>query len=483
MIATSDRHMISGMLRHETPPTADGDGTGAPAAECGPAPERASPDPAASRPPWFARRLFPLIVTLGLLGMGMGASIWWGPAIMHKAEWSVPHDLWGTMVAAQRLARLNLSGLYTQPTGLITFPGAALVLAPLAAISNAAGLSLQVPGPQLPHPAEWLLAGPYLILLSAMAIFAADALAERLAVSRPKRALLALTSAVVLWNISVQWGHPEDAVAVGLFLYGVLALAGSGAGAASGPAGRDRPARHGRAAWLIGAAIAVQPLVLLPLPFVLMLIPPRRLPGFLTRAAAPAAVLLGIAAAANWSATFTAVTSQPNWPTVDHPSPWLFLAPDSGGGTVAAGPARLLAIAVACACALIVGRRWRTSRDTGLIGPETLTELLWWVALAFALRCAIESVMVAFYLWPALAVAMIAAARSWYREIAAFVPAAILTFVSQAAFGGTWSWWLPMVAGLGLTLFFARAFTPAPRKRPAGDPGRQVTSAGAAGAA
>ena len=55
----------------------------------------------------------------------------------------------------------------------------------------------------------------------------------------------------------------------------------------------------------------MQPLVLLPLPFVLMLIRPRRLIGFLAQAAAPSAALLGIAAAANWSATFRAVTSQP----------------------------------------------------------------------------------------------------------------------------------------------------------------------------
>ena len=70
---------------------------------------------------------------------------------------------------------------------------------------------------------------------------------------------------------------PRNAVAVGLFLLGILALA---------------EGRTGRSVWLFGAAIAVQPLVLLALPIVAMVIEPRRLAGFLPRAAAPGVVLL-----------------------------------------------------------------------------------------------------------------------------------------------------------------------------------------------
>ena len=83
----------------------------------------------------------------------------------------------------------------------------------------------------------------------------------------------------------------------------------------------------------------MQPLVVLALPIMLVVVEPRRLMGFLARAAAPAAVLLGAAAAANWKATAHAVTSQPNWPAVDHPTPWTLLAPHLTGGAVAAGPA------------------------------------------------------------------------------------------------------------------------------------------------
>ena len=403
-----------------------------------------SPSPA----PWLVRRLFPVLATVVLIVIGMIATTLVGPHLIGKTGWSLPDDLWGTLVAAQRLVHLNLGGLYTQPTGLVTFPGAAVILAPVAAVADAAGLSLQHPGPHNHQPAVWLVAGPYMIAISGVALFAADALAERLRVPRGKRFFLAVASAVVLWNVSVQWGHPEDAVAVGLLLFGMLALS---------------EARTARSAWLIGAAIAVQPLVLLALPIMLAVIEPRRLPGFLARAAAPTAVLLGAAAAANWHATYTAVTRQPNWPTVDHPTPWLPLAPHMADGAVADGPLRALAILVACGCALIVGRRLRAARHaagrsgewSGEWSPETVRELLWWAALALALRCVFEPVMVAYYLWPALAVALIPATRTWPRLLAASVFAAAVTFGAQSTWRNPWGWWGFMVVGLGLTLFFA----------------------------
>jgi hypothetical protein len=410
--------------------------------------EAAGPVPAAG--PWLARRLFPLLATVALLIIGMGGTTWWGPAIIGRTAWSLPHDLWGTLIAASRLVHLNLGGLYTQPTGLITLPGAVVILAPLVAVIDAAGLSLQVPGPHYAQPAAWLIAGPYQIALSAVVLFAADAIAEQLGLTRWRRAALTAAQAMALWNVSVQWGHPEDAVAVGLLLYGILALS------------RSQPVRS---AWLLGAAIAIQPLVLLALPFLIMVIEPRRLPGYLARAAAPAAVLLAAAAAANWSATFTAVTRQPNWLTVDHPTAWTYLAPHLPGGGVAAGPARVITIAVACGCALVAGRRWRAARQASRWSPQLLTELLWWAALGLALRSVFEPVMVAYYLWPPLAVVLIPAASNWLSLITTSVIAGLLTFGSQVSWRGPWSWWLPMIIGLALAMLAARL--PPLRKDPA----------------
>jgi hypothetical protein len=85
-----------------------------------------------------------------------------------------------------------------------------------------------------------------------------------------------------------------------------------------------------------------------------------------------------------------------------------------------------------------------------------LAELLWWVAVALALRSVFEPVMVAYYLWPPLAVAMIAAARDWSRLFPTCLAATGLTFLAQIWWRNPWAWWVPMMAVLGLTLFLAR---------------------------
>jgi hypothetical protein len=411
--------------------------------------------------PWLARRLFPVLATAVLIAVGMVSTIYW-PLLVGKSAWALPHDLWGTLVAARRLAHGNWGGLYARPTWLVTLPGAAVILVPAAVIADVAGLSLQIPGPHNPHPGVWLLAGPYAIALSAIALFAADAIAEHLGVARRRRALLAAASAVALWSVAVRWGHPEDAVAMGLFLFGVLALSRS---------------QTGRSGWLMGAAVAVQPLVLLALPFAAVVIVPRRLAGFLARAAAPGALLLGAAAAANWKATASAVTSQPNSPAVNHLTAWTSLAPHLDGGVVAAGPARALAVAVACGCALVAGRRWRAALDAGGWSSRILQELLWWAAVALALRCVLEPVMAAYYLWPALAVALIAASPSWPRLIATSVAATAVTYASQLMWKSPWTWWAPMIAGLALTLVLARVPPPAAADRQrASEPGDLSTT-------
>ncbi len=408
-----------------------------------------------AEPSWLVRRRFPLLAVIVLTVIGMAGTIW-GPLYYGKTAWGLPDDLWGTLIAAQRLLHLNLAALYTTPTQLVSLPGTAIILIPVVAVMDLAGIAVPAPGVAMGHhPASWLVAGPYQVLVSAVVLVAADALAERLGATQPKRFVLAVAEATALWGVTVRWGHPEDAVATGLLLYAIVALA---------------DAKPGRSAWLAGAAVAVQPLVVLALPVLLAAVAPKRWPGFLARTAAPSVVLLGIAAAANWTATVHAVTNQPNSPTIDHPTPWIYLAPHLVGGQVAAGPARILAIVVACGCGLITARRWRPVRlaaesrpapPGGQAGaqwrPEMLQDVLWWTAIALALRSAFEPVMVAYYLWPPLAVALIAASRDWARLLPVGVAATVLTFFSQVQWHNPWAWWVPMVTLLGLALFFARA--------------------------
>jgi hypothetical protein len=398
-----------------------------------------SPGSADARPaPWPIRRIFPILGVIGLIAVGMAGTIW-GPLYWGESAWAVPDDLWATLVAAQRFLHLDLAGLYTAPTNLVSFPGTAVILIPVAALFDLAGLPVQA-GSQGARPIEWPIAGPCVVIICSVALFAADAIAERLGVDRLKRFLLAAASATALWNVSVRWGHPEDAVAIGLLLYAILALSCS---------------RTWRAAWLIGAAVAVQPLVLLAFPVVAAAVEPRRLAGFVARAAVPSVLLLGAAAAANWSATIHAVTSQPNSPTIDHPTPWVYLAPHLSDGSVAAGPARGLSILLAGCCGLAVWRRWRAAQPTGNWSPEAVTYLLWWTAVALTLRSVFEPVMVSYYVWPPLAVALVAASSDWWCLIPTTATATVLTFLAQVSWRNPWVWWTPMVTLLGLTLLFA----------------------------
>ncbi|HWG02718.1 MAG TPA: hypothetical protein VG164_12850 [Trebonia sp.] len=383
--------------------------------------------------------MFPLGAAAMLLAISM-ATTTVGPAMIGRREWALPYDYWGTLVAAVRLAHFDVGGLYTQPTGLVSLPGAAVILVPVAAVISATGLSLAIPGPGNLHPPVWLLAGPYEIVLACVTLFAADALAERLGVSRGRRALLAAASAGALWNVSARWGHPEDAVAVGLLLYAVLAL--------------SRP-RLSLAGWLAGAAVCVQPLVLLALPVLLSVLPWRRMPFFAARAALPSIALLGAAAIANWNATYTAVTSQPDSPVINHPTLWTSLAPHMAGGNVAAGPARAVTILLACCCALAIRHRWQAAVSSW--SPDLLADVVWWVALTLALRSFLEPVMVSYYPWPVLAVALIPAATRWRRLLAAAVITSGLTAAAQGPSHDVWIWWAPIVAGLAVLLAIARA--------------------------
>ena len=425
----------------------------------------------AAQEPWPVRRLFPLLATVIMAAAGMAGTIW-GPRFYGKTAWALPDDLWGTLIAAQRFAHLDLAGLYTSPTQLVSLPGAAIILVPAIAVIGPAGLQLTVPHAHGPYPSVWLFAGPYQVAISAVVLFAADAIAERLGASRPKRFWLAAASATALWSVTVRWGHPEDAVAVGLLLYAILALADT---------------KPTRSAWLTGAAVAIQPLVLLAFPLLAAVVETRRLPGYVARAAAPGVALLAVAAAANWTATIHAVTSQPNYPAIDHPTPWIYLAPHLADGQVAAGPGRVLAIVAALSCALVVARRSRATQRDGPWGSQALTEFLWWTAVTLSIRSAFEPVMVAYYLWPPLAVALAAAARDWSRLLPAGCTAVGLTFFSQVQWHNPWAWWTPMVAGLALTLFFARPWPRKPRRsrrsRPVPqvlpEPGEQLAADGA----
>ncbi|NNN07906.1 MAG: hypothetical protein HKL85_01775, partial [Acidimicrobiaceae bacterium] len=350
--------------------------------------------------------------------------------------------------------------IYNTPAHLQTFPGIAVLLSPVAWLADSLHLSESFPL-NLNHPSAWLLLGPAQYLCGGFLLLPIDSLAKRLQVGVKRRLLLMLCVSVLVWTSLALWGHPEDALALGVSLVGLMAaLDGS---------------------WLrvgiyFGLAIAIQPLVLLVLPIAIAYVPFRIWPKLGAVIALPSTILLLPPLIQEWGPTTYILLKQPNFPLRNHPTPWLSLAPIVKPGyyavlkfaklvklkngqhtleeisrrahvvaVVGAGPGRLIAIFIAISIGVVVAK----------LRPP-LAQVLWITALALSLRCIFEPVIVPYYLLPGLAVAMVVATRaSRIRMLLALTMAvgcALLSYHYQSP----WAYFSTMTCTLALALGFAK---------------------------
>lgn len=399
------------------------------------------------RPGW------PALATLVTVVAGMLYSL-----LVHRvgahglSYWTVPGDIWSEYRSAHYIGWGDFGGVYAAGTGLVTFPGVLFLLAPVAMMTGALGLTESFPYP-VPHPTAWLVLGPYEILLSSTALFACDALAERIGVSRRRRFWLCAVEAVALWNVDVVWGHPEDALATALAVFALLSALDD---------------RWRRCGWLFGAAVLTQPLVVLVLPVLVAVGGRRKIAPLALRSVVPTIVLMVLPLVEHFHDTAHAILDQPNFPVVDHVTPWTALAPSLGGrgagAAVAAGPGRVLAVLLACGLGAYA-TRWRSR-------PEMIVVAF---ACALALRCLTESVMVSFYLWPPLAIGLVASARTGPKHLAfASVVAVGVTVFSDYKPGPWWFWW--GIVTLGLLAVIATSLPLANRR--AGKSSKNPSSSG-----
>ncbi len=360
----------------------------------------------------------------------MGASLYVEPRLHHVHAWFYPLDLFNYFFLARYIDIGNYQQLYGEFLGqnaLTTMPGAVVVLVPVWALSHAAGIWVDLLARPQPRPAVWLILGPYAVLLSSSALFAADAVAVRIGASRARRLLICAGEVYVLYNVLL-WGHPEDAVAVAFLLYSCLAAS-------------DR--QWPLAAWLFGAAVAFQPFVLLALAPVFFPAGVRRLPGLLARAAAPAAALLVVPLALNWSVTTQSFVIQPAFRSGGRVTPWIHFAPSlahfgpMGRYLVAGGPVRLVGVIVS----IVIGLWFCRAR-------RSLALLIAVVALTMTFRCLFESVIAPYYVFPTIAFALVGlGVSSRPRCVAATLVAVIVNWTSNFDGHRAWVWW-PIVFGL-----------------------------------
>jgi hypothetical protein len=377
--------------------------------------------------------------------MGLVFFFLWYPVVHHFDSWTSPGDLWLTYQVAGRVAHGHLGTIYVRnPDNFLTFPVIVFVLTPLAALTSGLHLFADAAPNHLSYrPTALFFLAPYVLILSTVPLMACDAVADRLGVGVPRRLLLGLGGAVALWGAVVIWGHPEDAMAVGFSLYALLF-------------GIDE--RWNGAGWLFGIAVALQPLVIVTLPLLLVMARGPRALGLLIRAAVvPVAVLIG-PLLANFHLTAKTLVQQPGYPNLDHATPWTGFAPRlfgrGAGLAVAAGPGRLVLLVIAAAVAWWA-RRWRDR-------PEML---VWIFAVTLALRPLTESVMASYYLYPALAVGMLAASRSAPWRFALAIGGAVFITVSGQWHLGWVAWWILNLAGMVVVV--AAGVHPEPAAAPA----------------
>jgi hypothetical protein len=377
------------------------------------------------------RFVWPSLLTLATCASGTAYSVWWPAVVRHDPRyWITPGDFWSTIRAAHYVGWGGLSFVYSSRAVFVTLPGFATVLSPFAILGTRLGLTESAPGIYLPNPQIWLLVGPIALLLSGVALFGLDALAIRLGVGASSRRLMLMAEAVLLWPATAIWGHPEDAVAVGLLAFALVAV---------------WDGRWAIAGWLLGAAIAMQLLVLLAVPLFIGVAGARKAGPLLARAS----ILPGFFAVAvlvpNFHRSLSVLTKQPTYPLIDHPTPWVHLSPTLAPHVVAAGPSRLLAVAVALGAGWMA-RRWR----------DNLPMLVYALAIVFTARCVFESVMVPYYVMPALCFAVLAAfTGGWGRRLTTVAAAAGVTVMTHYRVG-EWPYFAEMTALLAVVLIASR---------------------------
>jgi hypothetical protein len=408
---------------------------------------------------WRRERTWVLVAAAVLLASGMAYTLWWAPVVYHVNEWLTPPDLWATFRDAHYVGWGSEGTVYDANTSFVTFPGIAVLFAPLAMLQSGLHLSQSFPW-YLAKPTAWYILGPADMLCGAGILFPLDAVARRLGATRGQRIALTWLEAALVWPCVALWGHPEDPLALAFALAGLLAA-------------HDRS--WFRTGAFVGLAIVFQPLTLLVAPLAFAYVPKPRWISVAWLAALPSALLLLAPLIQQWGPTTTALLKQPNDPLLNHPTPWLSLAPvlsarhwitvnavhvktlASGkkvlttvstrvltGEIVASGPGRLVTLIGAFAIGY-----WAYRKRPALI------HVAWLASLALALRCVFETVLDPYYFYPALALALVAAVPATRGRFALVVLAgAACTRLTYSHFG-PWPYYLSTIGTLAVALILA----------------------------
>jgi hypothetical protein len=369
---------------------------------------------ATSRPwrPWILPSLCWLV---GVAACTVLVSWAWGETAQLAHRNLLLSDLFLAVENAQvDLQHGGLTHLYAGQGSLeVALPGFQLALVALLRLVDALGapayIGFTLKGGRF---ANFAVGGSWAFLLFAVyglalsAVFPVVACLRRCGVHGVTLALAAVATTGALGYSAVLWGHPEVGLATGLLVGAALwCLDGRWKGAA----------------WLLGAAVATQPLVLLGLPLLLGLAGVRRWLPMAWRIILPGLVSVLLPLFGDPGDTFRQVVLQPTYPTstgYNLLTPWLAVVPSHGPDTVDAGWPRTVALVLAIGIAYVMVRRM--NRYAGAV-PDVV---IWTLGLSLAVRCLFEAVFYTYYAVPAVVLLLVAAsARGAWRALGVIVVA------------------------------------------------------------
>jgi hypothetical protein len=127
----------------------------------------------------LAAHRFGLALMLASVVTGMAYSLWWQGIVfgIPHAGWITPFDFWSTVRASHFVAWGDLGGIYGATGNIVTFPGLAILLAPVMLLGSALHLSASYPF-MLLRPTAWLLYGPVEIALGSSALIGLETVAS-----------------------------------------------------------------------------------------------------------------------------------------------------------------------------------------------------------------------------------------------------------------------------------------------------------------
>ena len=376
---------------------------------------------------WVAERSVPFVATALLVAAGLLYTISW--TLFSHHGWQSVSDLWNSAGISLSIAHGHLASVYGQGSQLDSPPGFEFLLAPFMALGHGVGFKTAAEA-HGHYPFFWLVLVTFCTVLASSVLFALDAVARQWDLSETRRLALSLFAGVGVVSATVFWGHPEDCVALALVVWAALVVE---------PDQDATGARGGglvRAAWLLGFAVACQPLALLAVAPVLARFGWRSLMHAGWRVALPSVVVVLPELVTHGANTLHRIVDQPFLPADESSTPFTHVARSLGHGMYGGGPLRLVATVAAVTLGWAVCRR-RFDLPTVFVV----------MAAAFTLRVALESELLGFYFYPVVALSLVLTvrARSWTWFSLCSALSVVNLVVGNRRAHDVVAWWPPML--------------------------------------